>query len=323
MLASLFRKFMVSCIVSEEKHMQLNNAIEQYLTYCQVEKLNSPQTVAKYRECFRSWITPILGEYDLEKLTALDVMSLKKALVDKHLSTSRQYSVIITLKIFLRFCIEMLKLNTLNPKEIRLPDRGKPHVLVLSPEELQKLLASINTFTYSGARLRALIELLLATGMRISEALSLNRKTFDVGEDHIEVIGKGQKRREIFFNQRCHFWIQHYLNKRHDNNVALFVTTGLNPNRLAREDISRFFIELRTKAGIERKVTPHVLRHTYCTTLLNNGADIMFIKELVGHEDIQTTAKYYLGVSKEQLRKVVDKYLDYGLEPKEKPITLG
>jgi len=109
-----------------------------------------------------------------------------------------------------------------------------------------------------------------------------------------------------------HLNCYHYLNKRTDNNPALFVTTGLDPGRLAREDISRFFIELRRKAGINKKVTPHILRHTYCTTLLNNGADITFIKELVGHEDIQTTAKYYLGVSKEQLRKVVDKYLDYG-----------
>jgi site-specific recombinase XerD len=293
--------------------MKLKEWVSQYLIYCQVEKLSSPQTVSKYAECFRSWIVPILGEYDLETLSTIDVMSLKKAMVDKRLSPSRQYSVIIALKTFLRFCIEMRKIQTLNPKEIRLPDRGKPHVVVLNQEELEKLLSNISTFTYTGSRLRALIELLLATGMRISEALSLNRETFDVGADHAEIIGKGNKRREVFFNQRCHFWIQHYLNKRTDNNPALFATTGLDPKRLSREDISRFFTELRRKTGINKKVTPHVLRHTYCTTLLNNGADITFIKELVGHQDIQTTAKYYLGVSKEQLRKVVDKYLDYGL----------
>ena len=293
--------------------MKLSAAVEPYLTYSRVEKLNSPQTIWKYRECFRSWLTPCLGEKELETLNTVDIMEFKKAMVDKGLSPARQYSIIITLKTFLKFCIEILKVKTLDPKEVKLPDRGKPHVLVLTTEEIQKLLANISTFTYSGSRLRALIELLLATGMRISEALSLNRQTFDVGADHTEVIGKGSKCREVFFNQRCHYWIQNYLNKRTDNHPALFVTTGMDPGRLAREDISRFFIQLRAKAGIEKKVTPHVLRHTYCTTLLNNGADIMFIKELVGHEDIQTTAKYYLGVSKEQLRKVVDKYLDYGI----------
>jgi integrase/recombinase XerD len=294
--------------------MQLKNTIEQYLTYCKVEKLNSSQTVWKYGECFQSWITPVLGNYELEVLTALDVMSLKKAMVNKGLSPSRQYSVIIVLKTFLRFCIDVLKIKALDPKEIKLPDRGKPHVVVLTKEEIQKMLLSISTYTFSGARLRALIEVLLATGMRISEGLSLERKTFDVGADHTEIVGKGKKYREVFFNSRCHSWVQHYLNKRLDNHPALFVTTGHNPNRLCREDISRFFIQLRARAGLDKKVTPHVLRHTYCTTLLNNGADIMFIKELVGHEDIQTTAKYYLGVSKDQLRKVVDKYLDYGLE---------
>jgi integrase/recombinase XerD len=292
--------------------MRLSAATEPYFTYCEVEKLNSPQTVWKYRECFRSWILPHLGDKALETLNPVDVMSLKREMVTKGLSPSRQYGVIITLKTFLRFCIEVLKLQTLNPKEIRLPDRGKPHVLVLSQEEIEKLLANISTFTYTGARLRALIEVLLATGMRISEALSLNRETFDVGADHTEIIGKGKKKREVFLNSRCHFWVQNYLNKRTDNSPALFVTTGLEPSRLSREDISRFFRELRRKAGINKKVTPHVLRHTYCTTLLNNGADITFIKELVGHQDIQTTAKYYLSVSKEQLRKVVDKYLDYG-----------
>ncbi len=297
--------------------MQLSDAVEPYLTYCEVEKLNSSQTVSKYRECFRSWILPHLGAVALENLNAIDVMSLKKAMVGKRLSPARQYSVIITLKTFLRFCIQILKAETLNPKDIRLPDLGKPHVLVLSPEEIQALLSNISTFTYTGARLRALIEVLLATGMRIGEALSLNRETFDIGADHTEVVGKGKKRREVFFSQRCHYWVRNYLNKRTDNNPALFVTIGLDPNRLSRDDISRFFIELRRKADIKKKVTPHVLRHTYCTTLLNNGADIMFIKELVGHEDIQTTAKYYLGVNKEQLRKVVDKYLNYGLPPNE------
>ena len=293
--------------------MKLFQAVEPYLTYCQVEKLNSPQTVDKYREVCRTWITPLLGEYDLESLTAVDIMSFKRAMVNKGLSPSRQYSIIITLKTLLRFCIEILKVQTLDPKEVKLPDRGKPDVLVLSPEEVQKLLANISIDTFSGSRLRALIELLLATGMRISEALSLNREIFDVGGAHAEVVGKGGKKREVFFSERSHYWIQNYLNKRLDNHEALFVTTGMNPGRLAREDISRFFVQLRQRAGIAKKVTPHVLRHTYCTTLLNNGADIMFIKELVGHEDINTTAKYYLGVSNEQLRKVVDKYLDYGL----------
>lgn len=198
--------------------------------------------------------------------------------------------------------------------EIQLPNRGKLQVVALTNLEVETLVSHINANIFAGARLRALIELLLATGLRISEALALGRDIIDAGVTEVEIIGKGGKARTIFFNKRCLFWVKHYLGKRFDDAEALFVTTGLPARRLARSDISRFFIHLRCRAGIKKKITPHILRHTFCTNLLNNGADITFIRDLAGHEDIQTTAKYYLGVSTDQLRKVVGKYLNYGEE---------
>jgi integrase/recombinase XerD len=293
--------------------MQFADAVEPYLTYCRAEKLNSPQTTAKYRDCFRTWLIPHLGAKDLDKLNRMDVLSLRRELVAKGLGVSSQYTIIIVLKSFLRFCGQVLHQNCLGPNEVTLPKRGKPDVITLTPEEIEKLLANINPSHFTGARLRALIELLLATGMRISEALSLDRAIFDAGVRETEIVGKGGKRRTIFLTDRCYFWIKHYFNMRYDDHPALFVTTGFKPARLCREDISRFFIDLRGKAGVQKKVTPHILRHTYCTNLLNNGADITFIKELAGHQDIHTTAKYYLGVDKAQLRRVVDKYLHYDL----------
>jgi integrase/recombinase XerD len=185
--------------------------------------------------------------------------------------------------------------------------------VALTNTEIEQLVSGINPNTFSGARLRALIELLLATGLRISEALSLNRNFFDAGLKEIDVVGKGGKTRLVFLNRRCLFWIKQYLDKRFDDSDALFVTTGLPARRLARPDISRFFIHLRCRVGINKKVTPHILRHTFCTNLLNNGADITFIRDLAGHQDIATTAKYYLGVNKNQLRWVIQKHLSYDL----------
>jgi integrase/recombinase XerD len=297
--------------------VQLKVAVEPYLTFCRAERHNASETLSKYRECFRSWILPHLGDKELESLTRIDILGLRQVMVERGLSLARQYSILITLKSFLGFCRTVLKLDTLNPSEIVLPHRGKPHVLTLSKEEIARLLAGIDINVFAGARLRALIELLLATGLRISEALSLNRDVFDGGLNQVEIVGKGNKPRAIFFTRHCLFWIKHYLNKRFDQSEALFVTTGLPARRLARSDISRFFINLRDRAGIQKKVTPHVLRHTFCTNLLNNGADITFIRDLAGHEDIQTTAKYYLGVNREQLRRVIDKYLDYGTADRE------
>jgi len=291
--------------------MVLVDAVAPFLNFCKVERQNSKQTLEKYEEVLRCWIIPQLGGKDLSVLTRLDVTELRRVMMDKGLSSARQYSVVMTLKTFLGFCRQVLKTAALDPAELSLPSRGKPHVVTLTKDDLKAVFDQIPINNFSGARLRALIELLLATGMRISEALSLNRDVFDVKADRVEIKGKGGKYRVIFFNERCHFWVKHYLEKRHDPEEALFVTTGFTPRRLARADISRFFVNLKEKVGLQKKFTPHILRHTYCTNLLNNGADIMFIKQLAGHEDIQTTAKYYLGVDNEQLRKVVDKHLSY------------
>ncbi|MBA2676797.1 MAG: tyrosine-type recombinase/integrase [Ktedonobacteraceae bacterium] len=294
--------------------MLLRDAARHYPTFCQVEKQNAPQTIQKYNDCLNAWILPHLGSKQLEELDRLMLMGFRKLMVEKSLSTYRQYSVLMVLKSVLKFAREVLKVECINPREIKLPNRGTPEVSVLTPDELNQLFAHLDVHTYTGSRLRAIIEIILASGMRISEVLSLSRSVFDAELDETQIVGKGSKTRTVFLNARSRLWVNNYLNKRFDDNLALFVTTGPNPGRLSREDISRFFINLRKRAELPKKVTPHVLRHTYCTTLLNNGADITFIKELAGHSNIQTTARYYLGVDRQQLRKVVDKYLKYDIE---------
>jgi site-specific recombinase XerD len=234
-------------------------------------------------------------------------------MVNRELSIARQYGVLMCLKTFLRFCRSVLGVTCLDPADIKLPNRGKPKVEYLDNEEIQKVLNSINIEILTGMRLRALIEVLLATGMRISEALALQRDPFEAGKTELTIVGKGKRQRQVFFSSRCLFWIREYLSKRVDDHRYLFVTTGYPPRPFKRDDISRFFVNLRTKAGIAKKLTPHVLRHTFCTNLLFNGADITHIKDLAGHQDIQTTARYYLGKDNRVLQKVVERHLDYGL----------
>src|SRR5581483_5643402 len=189
--------------------------------------------------------------------------------------------------------------------------RPDPIVQYLTNQEVAKLIAAIPMHTYAGKRLRALIELLLGTGLRIGEALNLDREVFDTRHLEIQIVGKGGRRRTVFFSPRCLGWIDLYLRARHDSDPALFVTTGDRPRRVARADISRMFIELRERAGVTKNVTPHLLRHTYCTNLLNNGTDIRFIRDLAGHRDIETTARFYLSVDKAKLREIVDLRLNY------------
>jgi integrase/recombinase XerD len=289
------------------------------MAYARAERQYAQQSLWKHDECFRSWILPRLGECLAEDVSRLDVLAFRAKMSDAKLSPARQYSILMILKLFLRFCREVLKLSCLDPHEIKLPQLPKPHVQYLANEEVERLREAIHVTTFTGLRLRVLVEVLLNTGLRISEALGLDRMPFEEGRTELEVVGKGSKRRKVFFSAATISWIKKFLYYRRDDFPAVFVTTG-SPRRLDRSDISKFFRALRVKAGIAKPLTPHLLRHTYCTNLLQNGADITYIKELAGHSDIQTTAKYYLGVDDDMLRNVVHRYLNYG--PRKSPSNL-
>lgn len=298
--------------------MKIFEAFAPFLNYCEAERHVSPATLAKYRDCFRCWLLPWLGSKEVAGLSKVDILEFRQAMVNKPLSVARQYSIIVCLKSFLKFCRSTLGVACLEPADISLPRRPAPEVEYLTNEEIQKVLDATQTHTFAGLRLRALIELLLSTGMRISEALSLRRQAFEADVQEAEIVGKGKRKRFVFFSPRCRFWVREYLNRRIDDDCALFVTTGFPVRPFKREDVHRFFADLKQKAGLTKKFTPHILRHTFCTLLRNNGADISHIKDLAGHQNIQTTARYYLGKDKAVLRQIVDRCLNYGLrEPPE------
>lgn len=297
--------------------MTLSEATPHFFDWGRAERNYARETQQKIQDCFRAWILPLLGERQIGEIIRLDIIALRKAMVDRGVGISRQYSVLMALKTFFKFVRHVLRLDCLDPdREITLPRRKTPKVQYLDNDEVARLLGAINTGRFTGLRLYTLVEVLLGSGLRISEALSLDRTPFEQGKQEVEITGKGGKRRTAFFPARTLLAIKRFLYYRRDEHPALFITTGF-PRRLSRSDISRSFIRLREKAGISKKVTPHLLRHTFCTNLLLNGADITFIKELAGHASIQTTARYYLGMDKRALRDVVDRCLDYS--PEERP----
>jgi site-specific recombinase XerD len=291
--------------------MTLNEAQKAFLTYGRGERAYSRETLTKLSDCFNTWLIPVLGQIEIENLTRMDVVSLRNAMIDRGIGTNRQYSVLMAMKIFCKFCRQVLKLDCLDPdREIQLPQRPKPFVHYLTNEEVGRLRTAMETHKFTGLRMRTLIEVLLTTGLRISEALSLDREPFERGETELVITGKGGKPRVVYFPQATVDWIRRFVYSRDDEFPAVFVTTGV-PRRWDRSDLSKYFKELKWKARIDKPMTPHILRHTYCTNLRDNGTDITLIKELAGHQDIQTTAKYYLGVSRQALREAVRKNLNY------------
>jgi len=164
-------------------------------------------------------------------------------------------------------------------------------------------------YRMDGLRFRTLVEVLLGTGMRISEALSLDRDGIDFQKHEAKIIGKGSKERTVFFSERSIEWVILYLKERKDTLMPLFIT-NLH-TRLNKTDVSKLFQRHVKRSGITKKLTPHILRHTMATNLLFNGCPISHVKEILGHDRLETTCRYYLGLDKSKAKEAHGKFLNY------------
>lgn len=288
---------------------RISSLVDAFLEYSRYELNFSPKTIFKYRESL-GWLIRDIGDKEVEALSVQDFVHLKKMMMDRGAGPARIGSVVFATKSFLNYCRNFLKMNTLDPKQIRPPKRVKREVIFLTKEEIEAFIGSIGESTLTDLRFRTLVETILGTGMRISEVLSLNRKDILWEKKEAKIIGKGNKERRVFFTDRALQWIRKYLEKRPDSHEAIFITTG-DPRRLTPQDIWRFFERHRKKARIDKKLTPHILRHTVATNLVFNGCPIVHVKEILGHERLDTTCKYYLGVDKEKAKQAHKQFLDF------------
>lgn len=298
----------ISFIDKSDEYL-LSNLAERYLEYALYELNFSIGTIVRYRDSLKSFRKDI-GDRDIRELTLQDFVTVKRLMAERGLSVARISGVIFAMRSLLNYCRKFLKIQTINPKEIRAPKHPKREVIFLTPEEVNIFIETIDTKRLSGLRFRALVEVLLGTGMRISEALSLNRMSIDWEKKEAKIVGKGNKERRIFFNDSALFWVKKYLEARDDCHEAIFVTRG-EVSRLLIGDIWRFFRYHREKSRIQKKITPHILRHTVATNLLFNGCPIVHVKEILGHEKLDTTCKYYLGVDKEIAKRAHKEYLKF------------
>lgn len=295
--------------IADKQSPTMNGLMEDFLEYARCELNFSPQTIVKYRDSLRSFVRDI-GDKPVETYEVQEFVKMKKLMMDRGLSGARIASVVYAVRSFFTFCQSFHNLNTINAKQIRPPKRFKREVIFLTKEEIEAFLKVIDISKWNGLRFRTLVEILLGSGMRIGEAISLNRKSIDWIRKEAKIIGKGNKERTVFFTKRSLEWLQKYLESRHDSHEAVFVTKS-PVNRLNRDDIWRFFKSHRIKAKIHKKLTPHILRHTVATNLVFNGCPIVHVKEILGHERLDTTCKYYLGVDKEQAKKAHRKFLNF------------
>lgn len=200
-----------------------------------------------------------------------------------------------------------------NPAEVlEAASRGLHLPKVLSVQEVERLLDEPNLGTLDGYRDKTMLELLYATGMRVSELVNVPVKNVDMKMQYVIVMGKGSKERMLPLGRTALHYLEHYLSVvrpqllhgKPDKAAELFVTGWGGP--MTRERFYGIIVAYGKSAGISKRVTPHMLRHSFATHLLNNGTDLRIVQELLGHADISTT-QIYTHLDVERLREVYDK----------------
>ena len=298
----------------------MSQLIPGFLKHGQFDRCLSPETIRKYEECLRM-IVRGLGDLPVGAIRLPHLTELKSQIIGRGAGESRVGSMVFALKSFLRYCKDFLELDVMDPNKIMPPKRHRREVLFLTNEEIERFVNAIkieNTWDrksrkicvrVDGLRFRTLVEVLLGTGMRISEALSLGRDSINFEKKEAKIIGKGNKERTVFFNDRSLEWVRKWLAERKDNFEPLFVSQ--KGTRMNKGDINKLFIRTAQKAGITKHLTPHILRHTMATNLLFNGCPINHVKEILGHNRLETTCRYYLGIDKSKAKEAHGKFLNY------------
>jgi len=222
------------------------------------------------------------------------------------LKKKTQNYYLIALRAFLKY-LRKRGITTLSPERIELAKIPERSIDLISGEELDRLLSAPDGEEIAALRDRAMLELLFSTGLRVSELASLPRD-IDLSRDELSVRGKGERVRVVFLSPRAKKAVRSYLAKRGDTDDALFIRVGGRPNdedslRLSPRSIERIVAHCAIKAGIDKKVTPHIVRHSFATDLLQNGADIRAVQVMLGHQNIATT-QIYTHITDKHLRDV-------------------
>ena len=286
--------------------------LDLWLDALAYERGLSPQTVAAYRgDLVR------LGEW-LDRQKAKDLLAADPAAIAAHLRWLHGEEIgprsvrraMAAMHGFYRDLVEAGERRDDPVENLELPKLFHRLPKVLSEEEVERLLAAPDVATPAGLRDKAMLELLYATGLRVSELVGLRLPQIDLKGGFLLAFGKGSKERVVPVGEEAERWLQRYLAElrpklargRHDN-----VFVNLRGAPMTRQGFWKILKAWGIRAGIERPISPHVLRHSFATHLLEHGADLRAVQAMLGHSDISTT-EIYTHIHQERLRGAYDRF---------------
>jgi site-specific recombinase XerD len=316
---------------------EIENLKRQFLEYLEIEKGSSVKTIENY-ERYLSKIFEYGKWTKISDITDQGVREFRiwlnrqyashsgmKRIAGATISKKTQNYYMIALRMFLKY-LARIDIKSMPADKIELAKIPERSIDIISPKELLRLLEApllnIKEDSIKAYRDKAILELLFSTGLRVSELCSLT-SDLDLNQDQFSIRGKGGKVRVVFLSDEAKKALNKYMNLRKDMEEALFVQVGKEIKKedrkeskntkikytgsLTRRSVERIVKEYATKAGITKKVTPHVIRHCFATDLLGNGADIRSVQVMLGHSNIATT-QIYTHVTDKQLLEVHKKF---------------
>lgn len=286
--------------------------LDGFLEYLKFEKGLSENTLEAYGRDLSKFLA-YLKQRKIENprdVKRSDILAFVGQLLDEGAAFSSSARHLSSIKSFFRFLILEGDI-TVNPADnLESPKIRRKLPEVLTVQEVEQLLSSPNVVSLTGLRDRAMFELMYATGLRVSELLSLEVDDVNLSAGYVRCLGKGRKERIVPVGKTASFWVERYIGRSRQKLIKGTVNRTLFVNAKGRKMTRQGFWKLLNKhiehAGITKEVTPHTLRHSFATHLLENGADLRSVQEMLGHADISTT-QIYTHLTKTHLREVYQK----------------
>lgn len=284
------------------------NNLDKYIDYLLYEKAYSKHTILNYKDDILEYLDFLkLEELEYENIVYEDLRYYLVYLKDKKKNSNSSIDrKISALRGFYKYLVN-LKILEVNPFDIVSgPKKEKKLPRYFEYNELEELFNSVDISSVIGRRDRLILELLYATGVRVSEMVEIKVSDIDISNRNINIIGKGNKERIVKFGEYCLDAINDYLdnsyNKLNINNIN-YLFLNSRGSKLTDRGVRYILDNLIKKTSLNKKISPHMLRHSFATHLLNNGADLLTVQKLLGHESIKAT-QVYTHVSTDRLKEV-------------------
>ncbi len=286
--------------------------IKGFKAYLRLEKSLSKNSVDAYeRDVIKlaNWAENVSDQLQPARLKATDIRLFLKALNELGLSATSQARILSGIKAFYTYLV-LEQIIQVDPTElIEAPRIGRKLPDVLSIEEIDAMISAIDLSKKDGHRNRAILEVLYSCGLRVSELVDLKLSQVYFNEGFIRIIGKGNKERLVPIGSSAITWVQHYIQQTRNHlpvqsNAADALFLNLRGGKFSRMSVFSIIQNLVIQLGIKKQVSPHTFRHSFATHLVEAGADLRAVQEMLGHASI-TTTEIYTHLDKHRLKEEI------------------